>query len=104
MSEATLTYQVYVAPIIAIASRDLPPGQKRSTWSPISATLISGQHDAVLVDPLMTVEQGMAVADWVSTTGKNLTTVYVTHGHGDHWFGLGAVRERFPGVRAVVRA
>ena len=49
----------------------------------------------------MTVEQGMAVADWVSTTGKNLTTVYVTHGHGDHWFGLGAVRERFPGVRAV---
>jgi glyoxylase-like metal-dependent hydrolase (beta-lactamase superfamily II) len=49
----------------------------------------------------MTIEQGMAVADWVSTTGKNLTTVYVTHGHGDHWFGLGAVRERFPGVRAV---
>jgi glyoxylase-like metal-dependent hydrolase (beta-lactamase superfamily II) len=41
------------------------------------------------------------VADWVSTTGKNLTTVYVTHGHGDHWSGLSAVRERFPGVRAV---
>jgi hypothetical protein len=28
----------------------------------------------------MTIEQGMAVADWASTTGKNLTTVYVTHG------------------------
>jgi glyoxylase-like metal-dependent hydrolase (beta-lactamase superfamily II) len=101
MSETTLTYQVYVAPIIAMTGTDIPPGQSRSTWSPISATLISGQHDAVLVDPLMTVEQGMAVADWVSTTGKNLTTVYVTHGHGDHWFGLSAVRERFPGVRAV---
>ena len=100
-SETTLTYQVYVAPIIAMAGKDVPPGQSRSTWSPISATLISGRRDAVLVDPLMTVEQGMAVADWVSTTGKNLTTVYVTHGHGDHWFGLGAVRERFPGVRAV---
>jgi len=96
-----LTYQVYVAPVIAMAGKDVPPGQSRSTWSPISATLICGRHDAVLVDPLMTVEQGMAVADWVSTTGKNLTTVYVTHGHGDHWFGLGAVRERFPGVRAV---
>ena len=100
-SNTTLTYQVYVAPIIATAGNDVPPGQSRSTWSPISATLISGQHDAVLVDPLMTVEQGMAVADWVSTTGKNLTTVYVTHGHGDHWFGLGAVGERFPEVRAV---
>jgi glyoxylase-like metal-dependent hydrolase (beta-lactamase superfamily II) len=99
--ETTLSYQVYVTPIIATATNDVPPGQSRSTWSPISATLISGRQDAVLVDPLMTVEQGMAVADWVSTTGKNLTTVYVTHGHGDHWFGLGAVRERFPGVRAV---
>ena len=96
-----LTYQVYVAPIIPMAGNDVPPGQSRSTWSPISATLICGQRDAVLVDPLMTVEQGMSVADWVSTTGKNLTTVYVTHGHGDHWFGLGAVRERFPDVRAV---
>ncbi len=100
-SETTLTYQVCVAPIIAMAGKDIPPGQSRSTWSPISATLICGRQDAVLVDPLMTVEQGMAVADWVSTTGKNLTTVYITHGHGDHWFGLGAVRERFPGVRAV---
>jgi glyoxylase-like metal-dependent hydrolase (beta-lactamase superfamily II) len=96
-----LTYEVFVAPILAIAGGSNPPGQSRSTWSPISATFISGRRDAVLVDPLMTVEQGMAVADWVSTTGKNLTTVYVTHGHGDHWFGLGAVRERFPGVRAV---
>ena len=100
-SDTTLTYQVYVAPIIAIAGNEVPPGQSRSFWSPISATLISGRHDAVLVDPLMTIEQGMAVADWVSSTGKNLTTVYVTHGHGDHWFGFGAVRERFPGVRAV---
>src|SRR5580658_5169910 len=103
-SETSLTYQVYVAPVIAMAGKDVPPGQSRSTWSPISATLISGQRDAVLVDPLMTIEQGMAVADWVSTTGKNLTAVYITHGHGDHWFGLGAVRERFAGVQAVATA
>ena len=51
MNETTLTYQVYVTPIIAIAGRDVPPGQSRSTWNPISATLISGRHDAVLVDP-----------------------------------------------------
>jgi ABC-type glucose/galactose transport system permease subunit len=75
-SETALTYQVYVAPIIAMAGKDVPPGRSRSTSSPISATLISGRRDAVLVDPLMTVEQGMAVADWVSTKGKNLTTVW----------------------------
>jgi glyoxylase-like metal-dependent hydrolase (beta-lactamase superfamily II) len=30
--------------------------------------------------------------------------VYVTHGHGDHWFGLGVIRERYPEVRAVATA
>ena len=73
--ETTLTYQVYVTPILATATKDIPPGHSRSAWSPRSATLISGRQDAVLVDSLMTVEQGMAVADWVSTTGKNLTPV-----------------------------
>jgi glyoxylase-like metal-dependent hydrolase (beta-lactamase superfamily II) len=97
----TLTWDVYVAPIVSTASKDLPPGQNQATWSPISATLISGERDAVLVDPLMTFEQGQALADWVAASGKNLTTVYVTHGHGDHWFGLAVIRERFPKVRAV---
>ena len=36
-----------------------------------------------------------------SRNGKNLTTIYITHGHGDHWFGIGALLERFPNARAV---
>src|ERR1700751_4019170 len=56
-------------------------------WSPTSSTLIYGDGDAVLVDALLTVEEGQHLADWVSASGKNLTTIYVTHGHGDHFFG-----------------
>ncbi|QDN93673.1 MBL fold metallo-hydrolase [Streptomyces sp. S1A1-8] len=70
-------------------------------WSPITATLIAGDRDAVLVDALMTAEQADRLADWVAASGMNLTTVFVTHGHGDHWFGLGTLLERFPGARAV---
>ncbi|KAF5999292.1 MBL fold metallo-hydrolase [Streptomyces sp. WAC00263] len=70
-------------------------------WSPITATLIAGERDAVLVDALMTAEQADRLADWVAASGMNLTTVFVTHGHGDHWFGLGTLLERFPGARAV---
>jgi hypothetical protein len=33
-TETALTYQVYVTPIIAIAGKDVPLGQSRSTWSP----------------------------------------------------------------------
>src|SRR5262249_18770806 len=62
---------------------NLPPGQSVRNWSPITATLISGERDAVLVDALMTTAQGRALADWVAASKKNLTTVYITHGHGD---------------------
>ena len=36
-----------------------------------------------------------------AASGKNLTTIYITHGHGDHWFGVGTLLERFPNARVV---
>jgi glyoxylase-like metal-dependent hydrolase (beta-lactamase superfamily II) len=70
-------------------------------WVPTSATLIYGQKDAVLVDALLTVEQVNALVEWVVASGKNLTTIYVTHGHGDHFFGLATLLDRFPNAKAV---
>jgi glyoxylase-like metal-dependent hydrolase (beta-lactamase superfamily II) len=97
----TLRYDVYVAPSMPTAIDDRPPGLSQRMWSPIASTLISGRREAVLIDPLMTTEQAGALADWVSRSGKDLTTVYVTHGHGDHWFGLATLLERFPRARAL---
>ena len=99
-----LSFDTFVAHPIPVVTNDLPPGQSSRTWSPIAATLIAGERDAVLVDPLMTIDQGRTLAEWVAASGKKLTTVYVTHGHGDHWFGLGVIRERYPEVRAVATA
>ena len=50
---------------------------------------------AVLVDPPFTTEQGRQVADWIRASGKNLTHVIATHGHGDHWFTAPALAEEF---------
>jgi len=47
-----------------------------------------------LVDAPITVEQADALVDWVVASGKNLTTIYVTHGHGDYFFGIGALLDR----------
>src|SRR5207245_10636754 len=70
-------------------------------WVPTSATLIYGERDAVLVDAFLTVEQASAVLEWVAASGKNLTTIYITHGHGDHFFGIGALLRRFANAKAV---
>jgi glyoxylase-like metal-dependent hydrolase (beta-lactamase superfamily II) len=81
--------------------RDLPPGKEEWAWVPTSATLIFGQRDAVLVDAFLTIEQAATLIEWVAASGKNLTTIYVTHGHGDHFFGIGMLLNRFPKARAV---
>src|SRR5579863_3010634 len=81
--------------------RDLPPGKEQLSWVPTSATLIFGQRDAVLVDAFLTIEQAAALVEWVAASGKNLTTIYITHGHGDHCFGIGAILDRFPNAKAV---
>ena len=97
---ASLSWDVHVAPSEPMPGGDLAPGEKERSWSPISATLISGERDALLVDALLTAGQARDQAEWIAAHGKSLTAVYITHGHGDHWFGLGTVLERFPDARA----
>jgi len=96
-----LNWDVFVTPDIPIATSDLPPGMEQAMFQAIASTLIYGKRDAVLVDPFMTDKQANELADWVAANGKNLTTIYVTHGHGDHWFGIATLLERFPNARAV---
>jgi glyoxylase-like metal-dependent hydrolase (beta-lactamase superfamily II) len=72
-----------------------------TAWDPITSTLIFGSRDAVLVDSLMTIREARALADWIELHDRRLTTIYITHGHGDHYSGLPVVLDRFPDARAV---
>jgi glyoxylase-like metal-dependent hydrolase (beta-lactamase superfamily II) len=104
MSTATVSTQLKWDVLVTKrqgVTRDPPPGKEQWMWVPTSATLIYGRRDAVLVDALLTVEESHALVEWVAASGKNLTTIYVTHGHGDHFFGIGALLNRFPNARAV---
>ncbi len=99
----SLTWDLFLAPSIPAITSDVPPGETERPWPPISSTLISGERDAVLVDTPITVEQARALVTWLVARGRNLTTIYATHGHGDHFFGTSVVLERFPGARFVAR-
>jgi glyoxylase-like metal-dependent hydrolase (beta-lactamase superfamily II) len=83
------------------ATRDLPYGPEDLNWVTNTATLICGERDAVLVDTFVTIEQNTDLVEWAKSFDRNLTHVYITHGHGDHFFGIKQLVEAFPGVRAV---
>jgi glyoxylase-like metal-dependent hydrolase (beta-lactamase superfamily II) len=72
-----------------------------ATWPASTSTLISGDHDAVLVDALLTTSEGQRLAAWVRDTGKRPHTIVVTHGHADHFFGAGPVLDAFPDARLL---
>ena len=96
-----LHWEVFVTPGIPIVTRDKPPDVRETYFQAMASTLIYGVRDAVVVDAFMTVKQANALADWVVPRAKNLTTIYITHGHGDHWFGVATLLERFPHAKAV---
>src|SRR5260370_32679242 len=101
VTKSHLKWDVFVTPSIPVVTTDFAPGEHERPWPPISSTLIYGLRDAVLVDSFITLEQARAQADWIASTGKNLTTIYATHGHGDHFFWLSVVLDRFPTARFV---
>jgi glyoxylase-like metal-dependent hydrolase (beta-lactamase superfamily II) len=96
-----LQHKLFVSGQIPQSGRGpLPDGSTRM-WSPITSTLITGQHDAVLVDPPLTKTQAAEVGDWIVASGRKLRQIYITHGHGDHWFGAITLLQRFPAVTVL---
>jgi glyoxylase-like metal-dependent hydrolase (beta-lactamase superfamily II) len=86
----TLGYEVFVSDPIPMNVTGLLPNGERHMFSPLSSTLIYGKNDAVLVDPPLTIDQAKLVGDCVEASGKRLTRIFITHGHGDHWFTAGS--------------
>lgn len=82
-------------------TRDLPEGDADLRWVANSSTLIWGERDAVLVDTFTTIDQNARLIEWIRAHDRSLAAVYITHGHGDHAFGIGQLRAAFPGVRVL---
>ena len=97
----TLSVNVFTAPGKAMVGERPKPFGEAFGFDPITSTLIFGEYDAVLVDAMTTVAEAEALADWVALHNRNLETIYITHAHFDHFYGLSILLDRFPGARAI---
>ncbi len=67
----------------------------------VTSTIVSGERDAVVIDGQFTRTDAERLAETIKASGKNLTAVYITHGHPDHYWGLTTLRAAFPQARFV---
>ena len=85
---STLDYQVL--------DLDFPVGSRNKT-----ATLVTGEHDALLVDAGFTRADGHRLVARILDSGKRLTTVVISHGDPDFYFGAEVVADAFPEAEFV---
>jgi glyoxylase-like metal-dependent hydrolase (beta-lactamase superfamily II) len=96
-SATDLRADVYIGPFLTFEKGG-------GTFSATTSTLISGKSDAVLIDAQHIRSDVDELVRFIERTGKRLTTIYVTHGHADHWYGASALLAKFPGTRVVTTA
>jgi hypothetical protein len=66
----------------------------------VASVIVSGKTDAVLIDAQFTLADAEKVAQEIKASGKKLTTIYVSHGDPDFYFGLEVFKKYFPEVTA----
>jgi glyoxylase-like metal-dependent hydrolase (beta-lactamase superfamily II) len=96
-SPSELRLQVFVSPVHPIGNDGL-------TFSPTTSTLIYGEREAILVDAQFIKNDINDLGNVIEELGRTLTTIFITHGHADHYFGIDVLAGRFPGVRVVATA
>jgi glyoxylase-like metal-dependent hydrolase (beta-lactamase superfamily II) len=67
----------------------------------VASVIVMGKKDAVLLDAQWTLSNAHRVISEILNTGKNLTTIYLSHAHPDHYFGAGVIAQAFPKARVV---
>ncbi|MEN3111156.1 MBL fold metallo-hydrolase [Uliginosibacterium paludis] len=71
---------------------------------PVTSSIISGEHDAILVDAQFQRNDAEALVQKLRASGKTLRTVYVSHCDPDYYFGLDVIQAAFPEARIVATA
>lgn len=75
------------------------PGEK--AIFAVSSVLVEGRTQAILIDAQFSAADARALAKRIQASGKTLTTIYISHGDPDYYFGLDVLHRAFPAARVV---
>jgi len=68
---------------------------------PVSSVLVSGEKEAILVDAQFGKSQAEQLVEKIRASGKQLTTIYISHGDPDYYFGLDTLTQAFPKAKVL---
>lgn len=78
------------------------PGE--SAIFPVTSTLISGERDAILVDAQFSTREAQQLVERIQASGKTLTTIFISHGDPDFYFGLDTLTRAYPEAKVLATA
>jgi len=67
----------------------------------VNSTMVIGEKDILLIDPQFSLSEAHKLAAEILESKKHLATIYVTHPHPDHLFGLAVLKQAFPDAKIV---
>jgi len=68
---------------------------------PVTSTLISGEKDAILIDAQFSNREAQELVERIQASGKRLTTIFISHGDPDYYFGLDVLTRAFPDAKVL---
>ena len=67
----------------------------------VNSTMVMGEKDMIVIDPQFSLSEAHKLAAEILESKKTLTTIYSTHAHPDHLFGVAVLKEAFPDAKYV---
>ncbi|MHB8867672.1 MAG: MBL fold metallo-hydrolase [Thermoleophilia bacterium] len=67
----------------------------------VASVIVMGEREAVLIDAQWTLSNAHRLIAEILDTDRRLTTIYITHAHPDHYFGVGTIAAAFPQARVL---